>query len=556
MSKRLLKLLVLHLALSLFPLHSFASIQPLFQFAAGLLNNGQFPESDRYTTDDDIVILTNDGVELTANIFVPTQLTGSAPAVVFINSWGMNEYQYLQQAAALAERGYVVLSYSTRGFGESTGQIDTAGPKDIADYSQVIDFLLNNYPVNPNAVGTAGISYGSGISLIGAAQDERVKAVAAMSSWGSLLDALYGNQTPRLAWGELLILLSDLQGSPDPVIAENWNIIKNQKLDQLPAVIEWADERSPISYVEQLNQNNTAVYFAKAYGDNLFQANSLLEMYSQLSTPKYIDLLTGTHATAELLPPLLGIGEDRIWNNVYQWFDIHLKGESNELSQASPFQMKVKFQDRYEGFDGFPIKEAAEQKYYLHPRSAFDNGDLETFPYEPPFWMSKDNTINSWTGSLFSTQIPVLSQLLEQLEVPVVTNIYAASDFRGIYFNTDKLQNVMKIRGNPTVNLVVQPHYDKAQLVGYLYDMDSLGNARLITHGVSTLPQAEPGQKIEMSFELVTTAYDVPEGHRVVLAIDTKDPQYKRPTSDNYFIDFEFSRQKQSTFTIPTLQAN
>lgn len=553
MSKRLVKLLVLNLALSLFPLHSLASEQPLFQFAAGLLNNGQFPESDRYTTDDDIVILTNDGTELTANIFVPTPLSGSAPAVVFINSWGMNEYQYLQQAATLAERGYIVLSYSTRGFGKSTGRIDTAGPQDIADYSQVIDFLLNNYPVNPNAIGTAGISYGSGISLIGAAHDERVKAVAAMSSWGSLLEALYGNQTPRLAWGEILTLTADLIGNPEPVIAENWDIIKNQKLDQLPAVIKWAEERSPINYVELLNQNNTAVYLAKAYGDNLFQPNSLLEMFSQLSTPKHMDLVTGSHATAELLPSLLGIGEDRVWNNVYRWFDIHLKGETNELSQANPLQMKVKFKDRFEGFNSFPIKEASAQKYYLHPRSAFDNGDLEAHPYRPPFWLTKDNTINSWTGTLFSTQIPVLSQLLEQLEVPVVTNIYAASDFRGIYFNTDKLQNVMKIRGNPIVNLVVQPHYDKAQLVGYLYDMDSLGNARLITHGVSTLPQAESGKKIEISFELVTTAYDVPQGHRVVLAIDTMDPQYKRPTSDNYFIDFEFSNQRQSTLSIPAL---
>ncbi|MGI9278545.1 MAG: alpha/beta fold hydrolase [Endozoicomonas sp.] len=553
MTKLPLKQLVLYLALSFVPIQSLASIQPLFQFAAGLLNKGQFPESDRYTTDDDIVILTNDGVELTANIFVPTHLTGSAPAVVFINSWGLNEYQYMQQAAALAEKGYIVLSYATRGFGESTGQIGTAGPQDIADYSQVIDFLMNNYPVNPNAIGTAGISYGSGISLMGAAHDERVKAVAAMSSWGSMVEALYGNQTPRLAWAEILTLTADLRGNPDPIIAENWDIIKNQKLDQIPAVLEWAEERSPINYVEQLNQNNTAVYFAKAYGDNLFQANSLLEMYSRLTTPKHMDLLAGTHATAELLPSLLGIGENRTWNNVYQWFDIHLKGESNELSQSSPLQMKVKFKDRYEGFDDFPIKEASEQTYYLHPRSAFDNGDLEEYPYRPPFWLSKDNTINAWTGTLFSTQIPVLSQLLEQLEIPVVTNIYAASDFRGIYFNTGKLQQTMKIRGNPTVNLMVQPHHDKAQLVGYLYDMDSLGNARLITHGVSTLPQATSGKKIEMSFELVTTAYDVPEGHRVVLAIDTMDPQYKRPTRANYFIDFEFSSQKQSTLSIPTL---
>ncbi|WP_079253848.1 alpha/beta fold hydrolase [Endozoicomonas arenosclerae] len=545
--------LILYLSLSLFPVLSQANIKPLFQFAAGLLNKGQFPESDRYTTDDDIVILTNDGVELTANIFVPTNLNGPAPAVVFINSWGLNEYQYLQQAADLAEKGYIVLSYATRGFGSSTGQVGTAGPKDISDYSQAIDYLLNNYPVDPNAIGTAGISYGSGISLLGAAQDERVKAVAAMSSWGSLVDALYGNQTPRLAWAEILTLTAELRGNPDPVIAENWDIIKNQQLSRIPEVLEWAEVRSPINYVEQLNQNNTAIYFAKAYGDNLFQPNSLLKMYSQLTTPKHMDLLTGTHATAELLPSLLGIGEDRVWNNVYQWFDIHLKGESNELSQSSPLQMKVKFQDRYEGFSSFPIPSASADTFYLHPRGAFDNGDLEKSPYSPPFGIPKDNTINAWSGTLFSTQIPVLSQILEQLEIPVMTNIYAASDFRGIYFNTGKLSSTMQIRGNPEVNLQVQPHYEKVQLVGYLYDMDRFGNARLITHGVTTLPDAKRGEKIALSFELVTTAYDVSEGHRLVLAIDTMDPQYKRPTKANYFLDFEFSRQNQSTLSVPTL---
>jgi len=45
----------------------------------------------------------------------------------------MNEYQYLQQAAELADKGYIVLNYATRGFGESGGLIDTAGPKDMND---------------------------------------------------------------------------------------------------------------------------------------------------------------------------------------------------------------------------------------------------------------------------------------------------------------------------------------------------------------------------------------------------------------------------------------
>lgn len=524
---------------------------PILSFAAGLLNQGIFPASDMYNTDDSISITAEDGVNIEGNIFVPTNLQGPAPAIVFISSWALNEYEYLQQAADLAEKGYIVLSYSTRGFGESGGVIDTAGPKDISDLSKVIDYLIANYPVDPNAIGTAGISYGSGISLIGAAQDSRIKAVSAMSSWGSLEQSLYGNQTPRLVWGELLTLSSELLGNPDPIIGQHWNDLKGQNLAAIPAVMDWASIRSPINYVDGINQNGTAIYLGKAYGDNLFQPNSLLDMFSQLSVPKHIDLLPGTHATADLLPPLLGVGDMTIWDNTYKWFDLHLKGENNDIATAKPLNMKIKLQNRYESFDDYPIAEASNTKYYFHPRNAFDTGDLESYPFQS--WWGVDNTINAWKGSLFSTQIPLLSELLQQFEIPTLTNVPLADDFTSIHFDSNFLSQTMKIRGTPSVSLQIQPKATKIQLVAYLYDVDVLGTGKLITHGVMTLPNAEKGKKVQIDFDLVTTAYDVPAGHRVVLAIDTKDPQYKSPSSDNYYVDFEFSSNKQSTLSIPNL---
>jgi len=524
---------------------------PIISFAAGLLNQGVFPQSDAYTTDDDIVISAHDGVKLSANIFVPTGLDGLAPAVIFINSWGLNEYEYLTQAAELAEKGYIVLSYSTRGWGTSEGLIATAGPDDVADYSTVIDYLLANYPVNPNAIGTAGISYGSGISLLGAAHDPRVKAVSAMSSWGDLVDALYGNDTPRLVWGELLTITGNLMGNLDPIVNQHWSDIKSQNLSAIPAIKEWAAVRSPINYVEQLNANGTAVYLGKAYGDNLFQPNTLLDMFGQLTGPKHIDLVSGTHATAELLPGLVGLGDNLIWENTYKWFDLHLKGEQNDMASAKPLNMKVKFKDRFDSFDDFPIQQAQNKTFYLHPRSAFDTGDLETYGYAG--WFNTDDTINAWAGTLFSTQIPLLSQLLEQFEIPILADISAASDFRSVYYQSDRLDQELKIRGNVNVTLQVQPHYDQVQLVTYLYDMDWTGTGRLITHGVITLPQAPWGEKIELNLDMVTTAYDVPKGNRVVLAIDTKDPEYKSPTGVDYYVDFEFNRNRQSVLTIPAL---
>ena len=131
----------------------------------------------------------------------------------------------------------MVLSYSTRGFGTSGGLIDTAGPLDMADLSNVIDYLIANFDVDPNAIGTAGISYGSGISLLGAAHDPRIRAVVAMSTWGSLTEALYGQETPRLIWGELLTLSSGLTGNPDPIIRDTWNKVLNR--EDMESVYAW-----------------------------------------------------------------------------------------------------------------------------------------------------------------------------------------------------------------------------------------------------------------------------------------------------------------------------
>ncbi|WP_304439696.1 CocE/NonD family hydrolase C-terminal non-catalytic domain-containing protein, partial [Oleiphilus sp. HI0043] len=163
------------------------------------------------------------------------------------------------------------------------------------------------------------------------------------------------------------------------------------------------------------------------------------------------------------------------------------------------------------------------------------------------------NTINAWAGTLFSTQIPLLSQILEQLEVPILASIPAASDIRSIHWKSSWLSEEMQIRGNPSVSLQIQPKHDEIQLVAYLYDMNALGVGKLITHGAITLPDTNSGEKISVDFDLVTTAYDVPAGHRLVLAVDTKDPQYQSPTGVDYFVDFEYSSNKQSTLKVPTL---
>ncbi|MAD44507.1 MAG: acyl esterase [Oceanospirillaceae bacterium] len=537
-------------ASALLPANAQAADSPLFpaiSLIAGFLNQGIFPESDLYTTDDDIIINATDGVELAANVFVPTTGSGPYPAVIFINSWAANEYQYLTEAARFAEEGYVVLSYSTRGFGTSGGLIDTAGPLDMADLSAVIDYLITHFDVDPNAIGAAGISYGSGISLLGAAHDPRISAVAAMSTWGSLTEALYGQETPRLIWGELLTLSSGLTGNPDQIIRDTWNKVLNR--EDMASVYAWTDLRSPLNYVDEINANGAAVYISQNWGDNLFQPNSVLDLFSRLSVEKHIDLQPGTHAGAEI-GGLLGGGDTHVLNNVHRWFAEHLKGESGAMEGQKPVHMKVKFSSGYQEYDAFPVPQATTETFYLQPRNLFRNGQLSDTPFQS--WLAKDNSINSLFDTVASTQVPLLSQILEQLEVPVLANIGHIQRSNGIVFESNRRWSDMQIRGNAELSLMVQPKSDNLHMVAYLYDMNPLGVGKMITHKPLTVHDTTPGETLRVDFPLTTVAYDVPAGHKLVLVIDTHDLLYAGPQGVRS-IDFEFSSGEQSTLTVPVL---
>lgn len=312
---------------------------------------------------------------------------------------------------------------------------------------------------------------------------------------------------------------------------------------------EWALERSPITYVDQLNDNGTAVYLANNWGDNLFQPNSVLDMYQQLDGPKAMNLQAGMHASAELFG-MIGDGDTRIWNNTRRWFDQYLKGESTAIEDQEPVQMKVRLTDRFEGFSEFPVPEAETRRWYLHPRSWFSNGSLEDSPWRG--WGSRTNSFSSWGDTLASTGIPLASQIFDQVDVPVTAPVYLLGRDRSAWYRTERLAEPLRIRGIPEVTLNVTPQDDALQMVAYLYDVSPGGKGKLITHAPITVPDATPGEPLELDLDLVATAYDVPAGHRVALVVDGRDLLYKDPDGIQS-MSINFDRSRVSTLAIPTL---
>ncbi|GAB4566737.1 MAG: CocE/NonD family hydrolase [Haliangiales bacterium] len=494
---------------------------------------------------DDVSFMSGDGTALTGNVFEPASDGSLAPAVVFVNSWALNEYEYLVPAAALAERGYIVLSYNTRGFGTSEGLINVAGPDDMADLRAALDWLEANTAVDVERIGMAGISYGAGISLLGLAQEPRVKTAVAMSGWADLGDSLYKAETPRLAWGLILLGSGYFTGRMDPIIAQQFeNLLSNESVAD---TLAWASERSPATFIDNLNEAGKPVYLSSNLSDTLFNPNQMLDFFERLSVPKRLDLNQGTHATAELLG-LLGFS-NYVWDNAYDWFDFWLRDQDNGVLDQPQVTIEKKFSHERLGLSEWPAPGSVSERFYLTPRFLLDGG-LSTAPNQT----TRTNTVITGVDTVATTGIPVLSELLESsVDVPVLASIPAVNGLHGLSFWSDFVSDGLEIVGRPQLSLRLRSSADTAHVNVYLYDVNLFGVGTLITHGSASLHDIAPDQLQTIEVDLNATAYDLPAGHRVAVVIDGFDLQYANRMPFGTTLDFPYQASSQMVLDIPAL---
>jgi ABC-2 type transport system ATP-binding protein len=139
----------------------------------------------------------NAPVRLDATLYLPEQTP--APAVIVAHGFGGSKQSVDGDARELAQRGFVALAYSARGFGRSEGQIGLNSiDYEVADASRIVDWLGEQPEVTQDAaddpkVGVTGGSYGGSLSLLLAGTDKRVDALAPTITYNDLSQALLPN---------------------------------------------------------------------------------------------------------------------------------------------------------------------------------------------------------------------------------------------------------------------------------------------------------------------------------------------------------------------------
>jgi predicted acyl esterase len=508
-----------------------------------------------------------DGINIEAIVFDSKNPLKKNPAIIFISSWALNKYEYIWPAKEYSDKGYTVVSYTARGFWGSSqrhnqpgGQINLAGPLDIADISTVIDWMLKNTNADPNRIGSAGISYGAGLSLLGSAFDSRIKSVVAMSGWVDLAQSLLGQgYTIRSEAVKTLDLSARLTGTVGEDLDYLFtNYYANTNLDSLVAI---TTNSSAGNFIKMIQANKPSIFIANAYSDSFFTPNQFPSFFNALTGPKHMEFAPGDHAGPEmggLFPQKTNISKifshlGNVWERSFQWFDFYLmqaQGQTPFTGYAPVIFNTITTNNTLDSYNSWADVTSSTKKFSLDklgrlspkwiPESTSLRGAVDAPISSEGF--TEVSTITTGYGTisggiaLVSATVEALIDKCRPFDLKRIDSTFAA------VFTTDRHDFYyiqQHIRGIPTLKLNIIPPGSSGTVVVYLLDVHEGGQLGfLISFAPYTFSNAKPGKQMTLNFEITMTSYNLKPGHRLALVVGTHDSLFldQNPTGQPFKI--------------------
>ena len=480
-----------------------------------------------------------DGTRIDAQLFKPSgyDTQESFPAMVLVPGWSLPKEATYSNALEFARRGFIVMSYTPRGFGSSQGLVNVAGPKDRDDFSAAIDWLLENTKADPWRIGSGGVSYGGLVPTMGASYDERISALAMIDMPADVIDTFYQGDSPNAFWIRFLELMSRT-GRPDPIIRQNLDdLFANRRI---PEIIAWAEERSPINVIDRINDRQIPVFMSFGYRDRMFRPNSGIRYFEALTGPKRLQLHDGIHGMAA------GASDGYRSDSYFDWFDYWLNDKDNGIMERPLADFQIHSTDRRVGYEYWPSPDITTVPLYLSANASRLTGDLLTEPdILGDIWL-----LSSFTGNQ-ETRQPTTGTPVIDAQTPQFLDFTTLDPDLAHTYQTTLLPEGLKLRGAATVSIDIQAWDEQAQIVAYLYQINPDGQALYLTQGARTFYDLIPGELRTAEIEMTTLVHDFPPGSQLGLAVDTQDPQFVRPPQRRFDLDVIHSAFQPNTLWLP-----
>ena len=506
-------------------------------------------------------------VALDGGIDVP--LSGCPCPGVLINHGFEGDWHSEDEAArTLASNGYVVLRYSSRGFGKSNGEVDLVGPKERQDMLDAVHWLDD--PHNPvvgglvtrHDIGQYGASYGGmqawALAMSG---DPAVRTVVPTAAWSDGYQALVPNDVLRLAYvagfyatgfDPTAALVGDA-GSPGstPALSTQMNYssevhrwiaeaASGANLDDLRAALA---ERSVAGHYDRVK---IPVFIVQGVNDGLFSANQAIDAYQALhALHRQVRLYVGGIGHPPSNPSTTSPEALHVGAELLAWFDHYLKGRDNGIDRMPPIEWS-RAAYWHNTWDG--TTRSATRYPFAPPRRLQLCG--ATLQVEPCAGATPQVAVNTAAGAGYDEEPitgPAISSGLRQVTGSPAPDLKTAPGT--LTFDTTPLSAPLDLAGVPVVTLdvassavlpVAAPRGPAAafQLDPKLYDIAPDGTATLLTRGAFAEPLgASPlTPQHQVSIDVFGVSVLVPAGHRIRLTLSTEDTPYLRATNNPFAV--------------------
>jgi len=215
------------------------------------------------------VTFQSEGEKMAGMLHVPDTIP--APAIVFCHGFTGNRIEihrlFVHAAREFCKNGFTVLRFDFRGCGESEGSYESITISDeVKDLRSALDWVSGRKEVSVERIGVVGLSLGGVVSILTAAEDERVKAVCTWSSPGNLREmessvkSMFGEVSlNRLLLKSYIDLPSgDRVGRRFLIDALKHDVLKSvSKISPRPLLVVHGtrDQLVPLSHAERLYES-------------------------------------------------------------------------------------------------------------------------------------------------------------------------------------------------------------------------------------------------------------------------------------------------------------
>ncbi|MFE9673435.1 CocE/NonD family hydrolase [Streptomyces sp. NPDC006259] len=463
-------------------------------------------------------VMTVNGVRLDTSYFTSGG-SGRRPAVLLGHGFGGTKEDVRGQAQDLAADGYAVLTWSARGFGESTGKIGLNDPKgEVADVSKLIDWLAKQPQVQLDKagdprVGLAGASYGGAISLLAAGHDHRVDAIAPAITYWNLADALFPDGVFKKLWTGVFFNTGGGCARFEPELCAMYERVAESGTPDA-AARALLEERSPSAVGDRVK---VPTLLLQGQTDSLFtlaQSDAAEKAIRANGAPVDVDWIAGGHDGGDL-------ETSRVQARVTSWFDRYLKDD--ESADTGP-AFRITRTGGVDSTDGAALLRGASDDTY----PGLTGGD------RPIALTGREQSFANPPGA----SPPAVSALpglggggLSQLSS---LGLGVSLDFPGQFaaFTSAPVTTDLRVTGSPTATVHVRSTSEDAVLFAKVYDVGPDGRRQVLPAQLVAPVRVEGARAgKDVTLTLPAVDHEVDKGHRLRLVLASTDLGYASPAA-------------------------